>query len=104
MKSKTGNISVLVLFHLLVFTAPFTAKAMHHDEKPALVLSGISASGEENCLICSFNYYSFKHTTGTSITTICQMIREVVPVNNSEVFMSCLMYIKLRAPPQLQLF
>jgi len=104
MKRKTGNISILVLFHLLIFTVPYTTKALHHAEQPASVLSGITASKEDNCPICGFDYLSFKQTTGITIPNLHYAIRVVVPVDNIRVFMPCLTYYKLRAPPQLQLF
>jgi len=104
MKRKTCNISILVLFHLLIFIAPCTTKALHYAEQPASVLSGITASKEDRCLICGFDYVSFKQTGGITIPNSHYIISIVVPVDNIRVFMPCLTYYKLRAPPQLQLF
>lgn len=100
MKSKTVNIAFLALFHVLLFVAPFTAKALHHDERIDSFIPGILSSKEDYCPICHFEFVAFKHPVLSKV--IMSQHESVVdfPIENDKVFIPCLIYFTLRAPPQ----
>ncbi|HEX2393959.1 MAG TPA: hypothetical protein VHI78_01365 [Bacteroidales bacterium] len=99
MKRKTINISVLVLFHLLIFNIPYTAKALHHAEQPVSYLTGIAIANEDPCPICDFVYGAFNQSTDTLVKSNFN-IGLFIPIDSKGAPTSCSIYIKLRAPPE----
>ncbi|MGA1978420.1 MAG: hypothetical protein ABSG89_11275 [Bacteroidales bacterium] len=65
MNKKKANIVIIALFHLLVFTFPFTIKAVHHHEShylPAIYQAydgKLLLKAEKSCPICQFEFFSF---------------------------------------------
>jgi hypothetical protein len=63
MKKDNINITILVFFHLLVFTFPFTVKHLHHHKTQNIYhqVTGqkLLSQAEIPCPVCKFEFVSF---------------------------------------------